>query len=524
MKKITQMLLLTMLISHVNYAQGLPESIVFHSSVIEQSENYIQGNVYQKDFLLFIEMLRVTHPAFSDIQTYPIRLDSIAQAGYRSLSYCKVFDEFKLVVQSVAAKLHDGHTFITLPDFSTTEIYPLNIEVINGKFYINAIDKLYESILGEEIETINNLAMSEIVNIFSEYISYDNELELQQRVATYLLFPVLFQHCFHNFVDQSLVIKCTSGKNIVIKAKLQKDINPVQINSPKSENTITTYSQQLFSYVILEKEQICYLQFNNCFDYNTAKFGIETSLGETENNTNEEVVLEARIAQYPKFDELLMKMFKEIKERNIPVLVVDVRYNSGGNSMLCDQLLSYLYPINSLKKGKTSIRISELLKRQSPAIYKEYEEQLTNQNKAIVMGKLYTDNDFLIEDNKRGLLKKYFLLNEDSSKIFTGKTVFIQSRQTYSSAGDLIIWARDNKIGSIIGEKSIYRPCNYGDILMWKLPNTELTGGVSHKYFTRPDATECEADCLIPDVLINPTFEDIQKGIDPFWNWIIDNY
>ncbi|MDR0865304.1 MAG: hypothetical protein LBO74_10310 [Candidatus Symbiothrix sp.] len=523
MKKITQTLLVAMLIPHVSYAQGLPEPTVFHSSVIEQSKNYVQGNSYQKDFLLFIEILRTTHPAFSDMQTYPIHLDSIAQEGYYSLSACETFDKFKLAIQSVASKLRDGHTFISPPDFSVTEIYPLNMEVMNGKFYINAIDKLYESVLGEEIETINEVAMPEIVNVFSKYISYDNELELQQRVATYLLFPMMMQQCFPNSADKLLTIKCKSGKEAFIQAKLQKDINPVQMNSPKSKNAITAYNQQLFSYEILDKEPICYLQFNTCFDYNTAKFQIETSLEETA-DTDKIAALEAKIAQYPKFDEFLAKMFAEIKGKNIPVLVVDVRHNGGGNSMLCDQLLSYLYPIDSLKKGNASIRISELLKQQSPTLYKEYEEQLAKQNKSIVMGKLYTDNDFLIEDNKSGLFQKHFLLNEDSSKFFTGKTIFIQSERTYSSAGDLIIWSRDNKIGSIVGEKSSYRPCNYGDILMWKLPNTELKGGVSHKYFTRPDTTKCGEDSLSPDVLISPTFEEVQQGIDSCWNWILSNY
>jgi hypothetical protein len=397
-----------------------------------------------------------------------------------------------------------------LPDFSTIEYYPLNIQVFNAKYFITAVDKKYESILGKEIQSINGVSIDTVINNFSQYISSDNANESVERAKEQLIFPYMWKNFDYSRNDDIIEIRCSDGTTADMQAMSRKDFNLVTIPR-KTYNPRTALKNELFSYSITDDNKICYLQFNSCFDYNSALYQIDMTV----KDSVQKIELMEKIAVYPKFDDFLEQMFDEILSKNVTSLVVDVRHNSGGNSMLCDQLLSYLFPIDSLKTESGYMRISNLFIQQYSELFETYKK-----NKKFIIGNLYNLDDF--SEDKR-ILSQYFKLNDDAKKIYSGKIYFLQGKTTYSSAGDLIVWARDNKIGSLVGEKSIYRPCNYGDILTWKLPNTELTGGVSFKYFTRPDISKCNEEYIIPDIFIPSSFEDVTNGEDVQWNWVDEN-
>lgn len=90
-----------------------------------------------------------------------------------------------------------------------------------------------------------------------------------------------------------------------------------------------------------------------------------------------------------------------------------------------------------------------------------------------------------------------------SPEVFEGKVIFVQSEKTYSSAGILMTLARDNHIGMIVGANSCFSPSHYGEILPYRLPNTEVVGTISCKFFARPDAEHIEDKTLVPDDAID---------------------
>ena len=88
----------------------------------------------------------------------------------------------------------------------------------------------------------------------------------------------------------------------------------------------------------------------------------------------------------------------------------------------------------------------------------------------------------------------------------------------------LAVLAQDNHIGKIIGTPSVFRPCNYGDLLMWQLPNTNVRGTISHKLFSRPDTNRCQEESLVPDILLKGKWQDVLNGTDIYWEWITNHY
>ena len=236
-----------------------------------------------------------------------------------------------------------------------------------------------------------------------------------------------------NVYQKDLLLIFTDNTNVSLHPISMNQVN-LALQQPNNQiNSVRENMKQPFLYKLLPEQSICYLQFNTCTDQSAMRFQYYMN---NSNNISED--LEKTLSQYPRFDTFLKEMFQTIETNKIKTLVIDVRSNSGGNSKLCED--SFL---SKLLEGKKEVSVFEKI-------------------------------------------DEYFIKNEDSDKIFKGNIIFIQNAKTYSSAGLLITVAVDNNIGIVVGSKSSYRPCSYGDLLAWKLPNTKTRGFVSHKIFNRP--------------------------------------
>ena len=229
----------------------------------------------------------------------------------------------------------------------------------------------------------------------------------------------------------------------------------------------------LYDYTIFPDMSICYLQFNQCVD----------------------------IPESP-FEAFLDSMFAEMDARNIKTLVVDVQYNSGGSSRLCDALLQHLYPIGKLENYTTYLRFSDLMaayNRKIAAVKARWEDE--------------GHKDELYEVPSPKIPADY-----QQPPIYEGNVIFVMGPKTYSSAGILLTLARDNHIGTIIGTTSTFSPSHYGEVLPYRLPNTDVLGSISCKFFARPDAANVDAASLEPDCVINLDDKELA------WEYIIKNY
>ncbi|MBQ0024303.1 MAG: hypothetical protein KBT00_01070 [Bacteroidales bacterium] len=236
----------------------------------------------------------------------------------------------------------------------------------------------------------------------------------------------------------------------------------------------------LFHYIIFPERQLCYLQFNQCADART--MGNE---------------------YLPRWDTMLDEMFAEMKENGIKNLIVDAQYNNGGSSMLCDELLIRLRPFEQLRTLTSSLRFSRLMGAYNPriAIAKQSWEADGHIDELYPMPAGAVGPDFV------------------QPEVFEGNVIFVQGEKTYSSAGILMTLARDNHIGIIAGSNSTFSPSHYGEILPYRLPNTDIIGTISCKFFARPDAEHVDDKTLVPDVAIDLSdkeelWDEILKIID----------
>jgi hypothetical protein len=187
-------------------------------------------------------------------------------------------------------------------------------------------------------------------------------------------------------------------------------------------------------------------------------------------------------SDYP-FDKFLNDMFAKMEESHIKTLVVDAQYNGGGSSQLYEMLLEHLYPTDKTKYFTTYLRFSDLMASYNPRIAQVKKNWEDDGHK-----------DELYQMPTPKLPADY-----QQPKLYEGKVVFVMGSKTFSSAGMLMTLARDNHIGTIIGSKSTFPPSHYGEVLPYRLPNTDVLGSISCKFFARPDTATVDDAFLVPD-------------------------
>lgn len=477
-----------MLAMGVCLGQNIP---AINNTEVESSSEYIDGNIYQKDLLLFVDMLKQTHPYYADAN-HCAKLDSKARKWYKECAHITDITDFKVYLEAIASSLNDGHTAISY--WSTLEtIFPVRIALDgDAPAIIDVVDQKHSALLGKEVKSINGKSLKRVLKLARPLVSADNEVNYENLLKEYMMITQFWG--LMGMSEQTLQLSFVDGTTAVIPAINRNSLKIAQLQRGGSSR-ITAHQGILFDYKIFENEGICYLQFNQFADKLT----------------------HPNFPNLVRFDDFVRDMMAEIEQKQINTLVVDLQYNSGGNSTLGDVLLSWLYPYKEIKRVGVNLRVSELL-----YTYYPYYREFSVEGKPLKKGEVYDiwsfdqnkDNDTETQDPAK------HILNYDNDKIFKGDVLFIQGKDSFSSSTLLLTIARDNGIGKIIGEVSGGKPCHYGDILYYTLPNTNTIGTVSHKYFTRPNMELADREYLVPDVCIelNDTDNDL------VWQWIVENY
>ncbi len=465
----------------------------YHSSEVEATKEYQEGNIYQQDLLLYADMLMTTHPYFADAEHREEFADKLNSAYIECAELNNVVD-FKLLLARLAASLNDGHTAISYWT-NMDMIFPVRMVIDGDKSaLVDVTSEEHRSLLGKLVTHINGHPLNEVLDKAREIVSADNDVNFENLVKDYFMFSEFWS--FLGMSKEHLMLTLTDGSIVDITPIRRNTLRIAQLQS--ATNRVTDRRNVLFDYTIFEPEGICYLQFNQFADR----------------------VTHPQYTQLARFDNFVEEMFSEMATKDVETLVVDLQYNAGGNSMLGDVLLSWLYPTAELKSYNVDVRTSELLYSTYP-----YYREFTYDDKPLELGKVYDmwrfdHNRVQTTDVKTEQDSTRHILNCDAERIFRGNIIFVEGKESFSSATLLLTLARDNRIGIIVGEKSGGKPSHYGDLLYSILPNTKTTVTVSHKHFIRPNREACDADYIIPDVDI----ELHNAEHDLLWDWIVHNY
>ncbi len=172
-------------------------------------------------------------------------------------------------------------------------------------------------------------------------------------------------------------------------------------------------------------------------------------------------------------------MFTTLRNKGIGNLIIDLRNNGGGNSIVGDILLRYISPKPFVQMDKVMVKITPLT--------------MKLQRDGVVM------KPFKFVDIKENGYENPLT---DKEGHYNGKVYLLTSNHTFSSAAAFSWTFKECGIGKVIGEETGGMNVCYGDILSYRLPVSKLSCSISYKRFWGLHADEKDIHGTIPDIAV----------------------
>ena len=444
------------------------------------------GNLYQNEVMNLLAFIKEFHPlplvdeaAFTCFETYAeVLCDKLDERMERPA--------FQVELNRWLALLRDAHTFLMLDDAS---LYPFTLRYYEGSFYFRSLPDSVPDCTGKELIAMNGRAVDSLIQELMVYVPSENQVKACI-TGSFFMNHKAFLNALG--IDTSTVLQFmfADGSEVCLPSSLDKGTaGAYQVKQVL--HPVTARRNEPFHYQITG--DTCYFQFNAMID----KFSYWQGCRLMQVSPDKAVA-----DSLPLFADFLDEMARAMAVHNVNRLVIDMRYNGGGNSVLGDVLLEFLgVSFQDIRPFRSYIRVSDFLQTCYPALfirdkYESMRGKLVEQNQ--VMNDLAAD------------------MPKPSSR-FHGEVTFIQGQNTFSSANYLLTLVKDNALFPIIGTPTSQRSTCFGDVLCVELPYTQTKGYISHSYFVRPDERNQETS-LLPDSLVRTSLKDWLNGKDACWD------
>jgi len=220
--------------------------------------------------------------------------------------------------------------------------------------------------------------------------------------------------------------------------------------------------------------------------------------------------VEEILAGIPSATEVFVDLVVAMESAGTTLLIVDLRANTGGNDLMVNMLLYFLFGQESMysyDKGFQISRYSDLYFQ----VYANASLEEINHNRAVPLE--VGDYDFSQEhardtgEDPAASLNRiptfYKVYSQNLYENFYRPThlVVLSSAWTYSS-GFTMLAALEGLGATVVGTPSAHAGNNFGDSLLFQMTNTGLRGAVSFKQnVTFPNDPD-KGRCLRPDVML----------------------
>lgn len=376
-------------------------------------------------------------------------------------------------VAPIIAQLGDAHTTMVLPYREImikagkyVPVYP-TIDSNTGRMYVkasvgNAVP--YDS----EILSINGRSAKEMVGKMLNFVGGEREFFRLTMIDNNVmgLFHLLFASDTYTITyrePNSFTPPSGDGElTVTLQAVDANALNAGLVLSPKIQKLMAEHGGNApYTFRILNEKKVAVMNFDACMDVNGMQAFADS-------------------------------MFTTLRQHDIKDLIIDVRYNGGGNSNVGDVLLKYIAQKSFAQYGKTLVKVTPTTIALTGNRYEKPDTHIIPENPA---------------SRKEPL---------PESQRFNGNVYLLTSHTTFSSASSFAWAFQEAGCGTVIGEETGGMSVHYGDVISFKLPNSGLAVNVSHKRFWLPGADENDIHGVIPDIICpqDEALDTAVKSID----------
>ncbi|MFD2583252.1 S41 family peptidase [Pedobacter vanadiisoli] len=223
------------------------------------------------------------------------------------------------------------------------------------------------------------------------------------------------------------------------------------------------------------------------------------------NNKVAHIELNTLSGDYHPYLKFFDSCFTIIKQKNIKAVAIDIRKNTGGNSINADLLLGFFNSKKyTLSTGK-NWKISQLYK-----------------DKLMIQGD--SSNQYLKEQNNSiwqiRTCEPYAPKYTSEDAFFKGQVYLITGPMTFSSANMLADGVKQFKLATLVGESTGENTNDFGEGYRFQLPNSKISVSVSTSLDFGANCNDKTKHPVIPDRYIETSYLDQIKGIDPVLQYI----
>lgn len=418
------------------------------------SYKYYSKTELEKDLAFFSEKLTSIHPLFLD-KTLRSNWECKLSAMRKSLKDSMTQNEFYLLIAPSLSSLNDGHSYLRIP-FDQRILYtkagglvfPFFVDIIDGKIFISQYNGDDSTLFlgGEEIIQINGISSANMVLEMQNLFGDSSIANRQKAVANNFRFYIWMIYGFEK--DYELVIKNKQNKTLQVSV-------PGVTNEQFQRNIKRFHPQKNELYSL----------------------SIDTA--------NKSSILKIKtFGQLESFCAFADSAFLVIKKNKIEKLIIDIRGNGGGRSVVVDSLMNYLTDKPYTQYKKIEIRVSQELKERYKEKYSDSYEWIDR----------YAIDDLVVPDMN-------LVLPSNNKLRFTGNLFLLTDKTSSSAAATFAGVFKELKLGVIIGEETGGTIGYYGDYWDISTPNTAITFCIAPKRFIQYGGTDIDRG-VIPDYLV----------------------
>ncbi len=477
-------LFLLLISSLASAAQCAPDSIIGREKLIE-------------DIYKLKSTILDSHPdpyIFCTKQEFNAAFGKAAESITNTTTYA----QFIVIVAEALQTLKDSHTSIDYGHLTKVQtehgrgIIPIKVHSIQGQVFTE-IERDSIIPVGSRIHCIDNVEATTLYKEAMQYGSTEgNAITGQRRVSDALFYSVIGLN--RHFGDTVKIDYEPYGSDTIITALF-----------PTYNKERLTQRQKKLSATEFERFQS--LNYYKNDSVAVLKIGTFSP---------------ANLKQYHKF---IKNSFKEIKEKNVQLLAIDLRYNGGGRSSNVEYIYSFLKSEGHNTPANIIGKSSELARSRSQwarrGFVRWYLKTFNGRDEDIsAFVKFY-------EDSIGTLDTAYFSIPEKQKTkfVYTGKCALFINGMTASAGVDFTNTFYKEKRGEVIGE-----PClgphtgTFGNPAVYELPNSKLPVIIATIRYNYDNTFKYEAQPIKPHIAIEVTQETLAKGIDPCLEYLLSSF
>lgn len=289
-----------------------------------------------QDLKTFYNTLPVVHTDFF-ANTSPETFNAAFHSALGRIDSLSDID-FYYTLGTLAALAGDSHTAVGLTQEIVSQVYaiPVQIARVAGNWCLSVTEASQANLLGAKILAINGISMDVVVDKASCLFGHDNNTWLYNQIAQQLNLTSLYTYlgiAENPSADVQFTIEpygSTEAQSITFKAVTVTQFYQLQLVSIQTNPPETASAKVPYRTLLLEQGKTLFIQYNACISWDQLPIGdfIDETLGMVNNLSPEHII-------------------------------IDLRYNGGGNSQLFEPMINALAGLQKEKGFAIDVLIGQ---------------------------------------------------------------------------------------------------------------------------------------------------------------------